>query len=141
MLFAMLDPEDEERVSQGVGLPTVAIQFMLPPPLFKTAKLCAGTIPPPSIPTNVKAVSLSRIVGAAGVTSRLTVTVRLSEVTGLETVIMPVWTPKERPAELTVTCVLVWAPDIAKLLEGENEIHGLAGSPCTDQGNEPPPAL
>jgi hypothetical protein len=87
----------------------------------------------------VNAVWLSRIVGAAGVTSRFTVTVAL--VVPLDTLIAPVWTPGKSPAGFAVTCTLAVAATDAEPLEGEIEIHGLAGSPWAVQPSAPPPAL
>ena len=99
--LAALDPEGGDAESH-VPPTAVAVQFMLPPPLLRTANVCGGAAPPFEIPVKVNPVWLSRIVGAAGVTNRFTVTVVLVPVVELEMTIAAEYTPGERPAGFAV---------------------------------------
>jgi hypothetical protein len=90
--LAALAPDGGDADSHAP--PTVvAVQFMLPPPLLRTANACGEAAPLFAIPEKVSPVWLSRIVGAAGVTKRLTVTVALVPVVELDTRIAAEYTP------------------------------------------------
>src|SRR5437016_14178599 len=83
------DPDAGKSFSHETEFANVAVQLMLPAPVFSTAKVWLGTMLPPSIPVKVNPVWLSKIVAAAGVTSRLTVIGTLFPVVVLETVTIP----------------------------------------------------